>query len=184
MQERCCVFVSKRTWRIPLSVFPPSNCTMQKQKALRDQSVQSKTLDHWLRLCLAKKSLFGKIDVQFRPKFAAFWWTLTTCGDIFIVAIRDVSDLQNTPITVIDASSTVTLPVMDIISTIVPSLFTQKYAEMILSGALPPSQWPILAVIRLSELDSSSLDQNQDQCGLYVMREKAIQLVHKYQGTR
>ncbi|KAG0340374.1 hypothetical protein BG000_000065 [Podila horticola] len=82
------------------------------------------------------------------------------------------------------ALCTVTLPVMDIISTIVPSLFTQEYAEMILSGALPPSQWPILAVIRLSELDNSSLDQNQDQCGLYVMREKAIQLVHKYQGTR
>ncbi|KAF9300613.1 hypothetical protein BGZ74_007696 [Mortierella antarctica] len=78
----------------------------------------------------------------------------------------------------------VTLPVMDIISTSVPSLFTQEYAEMICSGALPPSQWPILAVIRMSELDNTSLDQDQDQCGLYVMHKKAIQLVHKYQGTR
>ncbi|KAG0088434.1 hypothetical protein BGZ92_006171 [Podila epicladia] len=67
---------------------------------------------------------------------------------------------------------------------IVLCLFTQEYDEMICSGALPPSQWPILTVIRMSDLDNSSLDQDQDQCGLYVMREKAIQLIHKYQGTR
>ncbi|KAF9333183.1 hypothetical protein BG006_003922 [Podila minutissima] len=78
----------------------------------------------------------------------------------------------------------VTLPVMNIISTSVPSLFTQEYAEMICSGALPPSEWPILAVIRMSELDNTSLDQDQNQCGLYVMHKTAIQLVHKYQGTR
>ncbi|KAG0025798.1 hypothetical protein BGZ81_006841 [Podila clonocystis] len=100
------------------------------------------------------------------------------------VVLWNASDLQNTPIAVINTSSIAALPVVDIISTSVPSIFAQDYAEMILSGALPPSQWPILAVIRMSGLDNSSLDQDQDQCGLYVMREKAIQLVHKYKGSR
>lgn len=62
------MFMSKRMSRIILPVFPPSNCTTQKQKARRDLSVQSETLDLWLRLCLARKSFFGKIDVKFRPK--------------------------------------------------------------------------------------------------------------------
>lgn len=92
--------------------------------------------------------------------------------------------MQNTPITVINTSIADIPSVMDIISASVPRLFTQEYAEMIHSGALPPSQWPILAVIRMSDLDNSTLDQDHDQCGLYVMREKAIQLVHKYRGTR
>lgn len=107
---------------------------------------------------------------------------LTTCHDV--VTVRDVSDLQDTPIAVINTSRMDVLPVMDIISASVPRLFTQEYAEMILSGSLPPSQWPILAVIRMSDLDNSTLDQDHDQCGLYVMREKAIELVHKYRGTR
>ncbi|KAF9384192.1 hypothetical protein CPC16_008526 [Podila verticillata] len=99
------------------------------------------------------------------------------------IALWDVSDLQNMPITVINTSRVDVLPVMDIISASVPRLFSQEYAEMILSGALPPSQWPILAVIRMSDLNNSTLDQDYDQCGLYVMREKAIELVHKYRGT-
>ncbi|KAG0301846.1 hypothetical protein BGZ98_008004 [Dissophora globulifera] len=75
---------------------------------------------------------------------------------------------------------------LGILSATVPAQFFAAYQDILDTEDISPSEWPILAVLRMC--DPSAVDSGEeferDQCGLYAIRGDAIELVHEYQVTK
>ncbi|GJJ70802.1 hypothetical protein EMPS_03152 [Entomortierella parvispora] len=72
-----------------------------------------------------------------------------------------------------------------IVTATVPSNFLQTFngGSQATSGTLPASQWPIFICLGVKSGASYHLENEYDQCALFIMNGSKIELVHKYRGT-
>ncbi|KAF9957021.1 hypothetical protein BGZ72_002259 [Mortierella alpina] len=70
-------------------------------------------------------------------------------------------------------------PIPTVLSATVPSMYFEEYPEH-----TSASLYPIMAVLQMHHGPGNTLDTDvEDNCALYAMKDGAIELVHKYQGS-
>ncbi|KAG0324888.1 hypothetical protein BG004_003344 [Podila humilis] len=103
------------------------------------------------------------------------------------VAIWKITGRSDPPVTTANISEICQTLSTRIVSAEVPRRFFQDYGDKIRSGAIRSSDWPYLVVLQhliVPESSDDTQDLTVDQCQLYAMRGKAIQLVHNYKGAK
>jgi len=73
-----------------------------------------------------------------------------------------------------------------IVTATVPSKFLQTFngSSQATTSTLPASRWPIFICLGVKSGASYRLENEHDQCALFLMNGSRIELVHKYRGTR
>lgn len=73
-----------------------------------------------------------------------------------------------------------------IVTATVPRKFLQTFngGSQATTGALAASQWPIFICLGVKSGPSYHLENEHNQCALFLMNGSKIDLVHTYRGTR